>query len=117
LAVFNDEAHHVHDKKLAWFQSIQDIHHRMLQKDGRLALQLDITATPKHNNSAIFVQTVSDYPLVGAIHQNVIKHPTLPDGASVARLEEHKSAIFTERYGDYLNLGVEEWRASRDDHR
>ena len=41
LAVFNDEAHHIHDIKLAWFKSIQDIHHRMLQKDARLALQLD----------------------------------------------------------------------------
>src|SRR3974390_736816 len=31
LAVFNDEAHHIHDSRLAWFKSIQDIHHRMLQ--------------------------------------------------------------------------------------
>lgn len=116
LAVFNDEAHHVHDERMAWFKSIQDIHHRMLQKDGRLALQLDVTATPKHNNGAIFVQTVSDYPLVEAIHQNVVKHPTLPDAASVGRLNEHKSALFTERYADYLQLGVEEWRVSYAEH-
>ncbi|HET7313608.1 DEAD/DEAH box helicase [Salinisphaera sp.] len=116
LAVFNDEAHHVHDERMAWFKSIQDIHHRMLQKDGRLALQLDVTATPKHNNGAIFVQTVSDYPLVEAIHQNVVKHPTLPDAASVSRLSEHKSALFTERYADYLQLGVEEWRVSYAEH-
>ena len=38
LAVFNDEAHHIHDPRMAWFKSIQDIHHRMLQKDRRLAL-------------------------------------------------------------------------------
>ena len=31
---------------------IQDIHHRMLQKDLKLALQLDVTATPRHNNGA-----------------------------------------------------------------
>ncbi len=73
LAVFNDEAHHVHDPRMAWFKSIQDIHHRMLQKDCKLSLQIDVTATPKHNNGAIFVQTVSDYPLVEAIHQNVVK--------------------------------------------
>lgn len=112
LAVFNDEAHHVHDPRMAWFKSIQDIHHRMLQKDGRLSLQIDVTATPKHDNGAIFVQTVSDYPLVEAIHQNVVKHPVLPDQASIARLQEQKSAIFTERYADYLQLGVEEWRKS-----
>jgi len=46
LAVFNDEAHHIHDPRMAWFQSIQDIHHKMLQKDRRLALQVDVTATP-----------------------------------------------------------------------
>lgn len=45
----------------------------MLQKDRRLTLQIDVTATPRHDNGAIFVQTVSDYPLVEAIHQNVVK--------------------------------------------
>jgi len=62
LAVFNDEAHHIHDSSMAWFKSIQDIHHRMLQTDRRLALQIDMTATPRHENGSIFVQTVSDYP-------------------------------------------------------
>ncbi len=116
LAVFNDEAHHIHDPKMAWFKSIQDIHHRMLQKDGRLALQVDVTATPRHDNGAIFVQTASDYPLVEAIYQNVVKHPVLPDAASRTRLQEHKSAIFTERYADYLQLGIEEWRKSYAEH-
>ena len=45
LAVFNDEAHHIHDERMAWFGSIRDIHHRILQKDRRLALQIDVTAT------------------------------------------------------------------------
>ena len=116
LAVFNDEAHHIHNPKMAWFKSIQDIHHRMLQKDRRLALQVDVTATPRHDNGAIFVQTVSDYPLVEAIHQNVVKHPVLPDAASRAKLHEHNSAIFTEKYTDYLALGIEEWRKSYAEH-
>lgn len=116
LVVFNDEAHHIHDSRLAWFNSIQDIHHRMLQKDGRLALQVDVTATPRHNNGAIFVQTISDYPLVEAIHQNVVKHPVLPDAASRARLQEQQSALFNERYADYLALGIEEWRKSYAEH-
>ena len=116
LAVFNDEAHHIHDPRLAWFKSIQDIHHRMLQKDRRLALQVDVTATPRHDSGAIFVQTVSDSPLVEAIHQNVVKHPVLPDLESRAKLHEHKSALFTEKYADYLALGVEEWRKSYAEH-
>lgn len=44
-------------------------------------------------------------------------HRTLPDAASLARLTEHKSAIFTERYADYLHLGVEEWRQSHAEHK
>ncbi|NTW50175.1 MAG: DEAD/DEAH box helicase family protein, partial [Chlorobiales bacterium] len=110
LVVINDEAHHVHDSRLAWFKSIQDIHNRLKQKDHFLSLQIDVTATPKHTNGSIFVQTVSDYPLVEAITQNVVKHPVLPDAASRAKLAERTSSKFTERYADYIALGVEEWR-------
>ena len=81
-----------------------------------LSLQVDVTATPKHNNGAIFVQTISDYPLVEAISQNVVKHPVLPDQASRAKLQERQSAKFTEKYADYLNLGVIEWRKAYDEH-
>ena len=116
LMVLNDEAHHIHDSKLAWFQSIEDIHNRLLQKGGALSLQVDVTATPRHNNGAIFVQTVSDYPLVEAIFQNVVKHPVLPDAASRAKLSEKQSAKFTEKYADYLDLGVIEWRKAYDEH-
>ncbi|MDX2086064.1 MAG: DEAD/DEAH box helicase family protein [Candidatus Melainabacteria bacterium] len=116
LVVLNDEAHHVHDSRLAWFKSIEDIHHRLLHKDKFLSLQMDVTATPKHNNGAIFVQTVSDYPLVEAIYQNVVKHPVLPDSASRAKLHERQSSRYTEKYADYLNLGVEEWRKAYTEH-
>lgn len=117
LMVLNDEAHHIHDFRLAWFQSIQDIHNRLLQKGGALSLQLDVTATPKHNNGAIFVQTVADYPLVEAISQNVVKHPVLPDAASRAKLAERQSSKYTEKYADYLDLGVIEWRKAYEEHR
>lgn len=116
LMVLNDEAHHIHDAKLAWFQSIQDIHNRLLQKGDALSLQLDVTATPKHNNGAIFVQTVADYPLVEAISQNVVKHPVLPDAASRAKLSERQSAKYTEKYADYIDLGVVEWRKGYEEH-
>ncbi len=116
LVVLNDEAHHIHDPRMAWFKSIQDIHNRLKQKDGALSLQIDVTATPKHNNGAIFVQTVADYPLVEAIKQNVVKHPTVPDAASRAKLVEQKSAKFTEKYEDYINLGVIEWRKDFAEH-
>ena len=116
LMVLNDEAHHIHDPKLAWFKSIEDIHNRLLQKEGKLALQVDVTATPKHNDGAIFVQTVADYPLVEAISQDVVKHPVLPDEESRDKLTERQSAKYTEKYADYLELGVIEWRKAYAEH-
>ena len=110
LMVMNDEAHHIHDPKMAWFKSIQDINNKLKQKGKQISLQIDCTATPKHDNGSIFVQTISDYPLVEAIHQGVVKTPVLPDQASRAKLQEKQSALFTEKYEDYINLGIEEWR-------
>lgn len=117
LVILNDEAHHIHDEKLAWFKSIEDIHNRLKIKGGELAMQIDVTATPKHNNGAIFVQTVSDYPLVEAIYQNVVKHPVLPDSASRAKLAERKSSKFSERYADYIHLGYLEWKKVYEEHK
>ena len=116
LMVLNDEAHHIHDPRMAWFKSIEDIHNRLKQKGAALSLQVDTTATPKHNNGAIFVQTVADYPLVEAISQNVVKHPVLPDAASRAKLVERQSAKYTEKYEDYIHLGVIEWRKAYTEH-
>ena len=116
LMVLNDEAHHIHNKRRAWFKSIEDIRNRLLQKGGELSLQVDVTATPKHTNGAIFVQTVADYPLVEAISQNVVKHPVLPDEPSRAKLIERQSAKYTEKYADYLDLGVVEWRKAFAEH-
>lgn len=116
LVVLNDEAHHIHDPRLAWFKAIEDIHNRLVMKGGRLSLQVDVTATPKHNNGSIFVQTVSDYPLVEAIHQNVVKHPVLPDSASRAKLQEHKTSKYSEKYKDYIHLGYLEWKKAYEVH-
>ena len=110
LVILNDEAHHIHDDSLAWFKSIQDIHNRLLQKGKELSLQIDVTATPKDRNGRIFVQTICDYPLVEAIHQNVVKHPVIPDEASRSKLQERISAKFTEKYADYIDLGFKEWQ-------
>lgn len=116
LMVLNDEAHHVHNPKLAWFKSIQDIDNKLKQKGDRLSMQIDVTATPRHDNGAIFVQTIADYPLVEAIAQNVVKHPVLPDAASRAKLHERKSIKYTEKYGDFIELGVIEWRKAYEEH-
>ena len=115
LVVMNDEAHHMHDERMAWFKSIQDIHNRMLMKGGGISLQVDVTATPRHDNGAIFVQTVCDYPLVEAIYQDIVKHPVVPDEASRGKLREKNSAVYSERYADYLHLGYLEWKKVYDE--
>lgn len=110
LIVLNDEAHHLHDDKSAWVKSITDIDNRLKQKGTGLSLQIDLTATPKKNDGSIFVQTISDYPLVEAIHQRVVKNPVVPDAASRGKLKENQSTLFSEKYRDYINLGIEEWQ-------
>jgi type III restriction enzyme len=45
-----------------------------------------------------------------------VKHPVLPDAASRERLHEQPSAIFHEKFADYLALGVEEWKKSYAEH-
>jgi type III restriction enzyme len=110
LVVLNDEAHHIHDSSLAWFKSIEDINNKLkLKNNNGLSLQVDYSATPKHNNGAIFVQTICDYPLVEAIKQNVVKSPVLPNEASRQKIQEKDSSDFVERYRDYIHLGYLEW--------
>ncbi|MDQ6843799.1 MAG: DEAD/DEAH box helicase family protein, partial [Bacteroidota bacterium] len=110
LVVLNDEAHHIHDSSLRWFQNIEDISNKLKLKHGNgISLQADYSATPKHNNGAIFVQTICDYPLVEAIKQHVVKSPVLPDEASRQKIHEKDSSDFIERYRDYIDLGYLEW--------
>ncbi len=110
LVVLNDEVHHIHDKSLAWFKNIEDISNKLKLKNGNgISLQADFTATPKHNNGSIFVQTICDYPLVEAIQQKVVKTPVLPDEVSRNKIEEKDSSDFIERYRDHINLGYLEW--------
>ena len=110
LVILNDEAHHIHDSSLAWFKSIEDISNRFKLKTGKgLCLQCDFSATPKHTNGAIFIQTICDYPLVEAIWQKVVKSPVLPDIASRHKIHEQDSSDFVERYRDFIHLGYLEW--------
>lgn len=114
LLVLNDEAHHVR-RDTDWWKQIEDLHRGLQRKGGGLSAQFDLTATPRHQDKSIFVQTISDYPLVEAIAQQVVKTPVLPDAASRARLRVQQSDKFSERYHDHLDLGVREWRRTYDE--
>lgn len=117
IVVFNDEAHHIHEKNLAWFKTIENINNSLIQKGSNLPLQLDVTATPKDQNGNIFPHTISDYPLVEAIAQQVVKTPILPDEASRGKLEENTSSKFSERWRDFIDLGVTVWKQDYENHK
>lgn len=111
IVVLNDEAHHIHDNSLAWFQAIENLDSSLRRKTrGRgISIQIDVTATPKKSNGSIFPQTVCSYPLVEAIRQGIVKTPVLPEPASRAALVEQPSDKVSERYADHIKLGVLEW--------
>ncbi|MCQ2963946.1 MAG: DEAD/DEAH box helicase family protein [archaeon] len=116
LLVLNDEAHHIHDTSLQWFKSIEDIHNNLKHKKSGVSLQVDFTATPKNTKGFIFPQTVVDYPLVEAIHQNIVKQPYLPDEESRKNIKEKESYKIEEKYEDHLHVGYLEWKKAYEEH-
>ena len=109
LLILNDEAHHVYEDT-AWKRAIEDINNSLKQKGKKLPLQIDVTATPKTKKGKIFTQTISDYPLVEAIYQQVVKKPVIPNETSREKLQVYSSPRFSERYRDYLHLGC--WKSN-----
>ena len=112
LIILNDEAHHINDEDQVWYKTIQNIHNSLLTNESRLALQLDFTATPKHKDSSIFVQTVSDYPLTEAIHQNIVKNIEVPKKIYRDELQALPSIKFSEKCRQFIDLGYVEWKKS-----
>ncbi len=112
LVVLNDEAHHVHDKDLAWSQSVLAVHRALPQG---LALWLDFSATPKDQNGMYFPWTVCDYPLAQAVEDRIVKAPLIvtkeddpgqpmedPDGVTKDNIGE--------KYGYWLRAAVQRWK-------
>jgi len=46
-----------------------------------------------------------------------VKQPVVPDEASRSKLKENQSTLFTERWKDHINLGVEEWKKVSEEHK
>ncbi len=114
LVVINDEAHHVHEEKLAWFQTIVGLNNKLKEKGSGLSVQLDFSATPKTQSGSLFPQVVVDYPLVEAIEDEVVKRPVLPDEQSTRDFIEAPSNNAALRYKLWVDLGVSRWKQYRD---
>lgn len=109
VAVLNDEAHHVHDEASAWNETIRGLH--AAAPAGLVGLQLDFSATPRHDKGQLFSWTVFDYPLKQAILDGIVKRPL--KGVTKGIVEK-PSEVASTRYQAYLTAGVERWKEYRE---
>jgi type III restriction enzyme len=101
VMVLNDESHHTHDEGNEWNNSIRKIH-----SERTLAMQLDVSATPRYQGGSLFAWTVFDYPLKQAILDNIVKRPI----KGISQVTEAKSDIASVKYVGYLVASVERWK-------
>ncbi len=109
LMVLNDEAHHLHDPDLAWNRAIEALHDESLNRGNKgLSLQLDFTATPKHNDGTLFRHIVVDFPLGEAVDAGIVKVPVLGESEELV-VHGDKKAPAHERYAMHLQLGYQRY--------
>ncbi|MGI8869348.1 MAG: DEAD/DEAH box helicase family protein, partial [Mycobacteriales bacterium] len=114
VMVLNDEAHHLHDEVksdtgeplVAW-QTI----HRLHELGGGVALQLDVSATPRNQQGQLFGEVVSDYPLARAIEDGIVKRPVIGELAGAIEAPSDDASV---RYRPRLAAAVAKWREFRD---
>jgi type III restriction enzyme len=115
LMILNDEAHHLHDPDLAWNKAIDSLHSQSLSKgNGGICLQLDFTATPKHNNGELFRHIICDFPLGEAVDAGIVKVPVIGESDE---LSEHgdKKAPAHDRYEMHLKLGYQRYEKTYEE--
>lgn len=104
LVLLNDEAHHVHDEKLAWSKAIVGIHDRLQARGLGLVAQLDFSATPKYtDDGALFEQIVADYPLPDAIAAGIVKEPLLGELSDPHAVPSDDASVV---YRQWIDAGV-----------
>jgi type III restriction enzyme len=112
VMVLNDEAHHVHDEKLAWNQTIERLHDELRARTSADAFagvvsQLDFSATPKYEKGGLFRHTVVDYPLAQAVADGIVKTPVIGE---VTGAKVELGATTVQRNRQWLDVAVGRWR-------
>ena len=114
LLVVNDEAHHLHDEvrsdtgePLVVLRSLAALH----DQSGGIELQLDLSATPRHQTSALFAEVIVDYPLSAAIDDGIVKRPIIGELHGDVEVASDDAS---EKYRARLGVGVQKWREVRD---
>jgi type III restriction enzyme len=115
LMILNDEAHHLHDPDLAWNRAIDALHSQSIGRgNGGICLQLDFTATPKHNNGELFRHIVCDFPLGEAVDAGIVKVPLLGESDELVEYGDKKTPAY-ERYAVHLKLGYQRYEKSYEE--
>ena len=113
LMVINDEAHHVHDEELVWWQIIEELHEKLRRRTGRgLVAELDFTATPKDRNGTFFPWIVSDYPLAQAVEDRIVKAPLVVHQTEAVDPDKYTNAAVA--YREWIQIALTRWREHRD---
>lgn len=112
VLVVNDEAHHVHDPKLAWNQTIERLHKAIRagapsDPGAGVISQLDFSATPKYEKGGLFRHTVVDYPLAQAVADGIVKTPVIGE-VTGAKVELGETTV--QRNRQWLDVAVGRWR-------
>jgi type III restriction enzyme len=115
VMVVNDEAHHVHDEKLKWSQTIERLHDELRRRTrddpGAGVSQLDYSATPKYEKGGVFRHVVVDYPLAQAVADGIVKTPVIGE-VSGAQVELGDTSF--QRNRQWLDVAVGRWRVFND---
>jgi type III restriction enzyme len=112
VMVLNDEAHHVHDEKLKWSQTIERLHDELRARtsddaEAGVVSQLDYSATPKYEKGGVFRHVVVDYPLAQAVADGIVKTPVIGE-VSGAKVELGDTSF--QRNRQWLDVAVGRWR-------
>lgn len=111
LVVINDEAHHVHDEKLKWHETLMSIHNALPKG---LTLWLDFSATPKTQTGTYYPWIVVDYPLAQAVEDRIVKAPLIVHRIDKKDPENINKDNVIQKYGDWIVAALERWKEHYD---
>ncbi|KPL90669.1 DEAD/DEAH box helicase family protein [Herpetosiphon geysericola] len=115
ILVLNDEAHHLHDEENAWNNALESLHTTSLGRgNAGISMQIDLTATPKHNDGSLFRHIICDTPLGEAVDGGIIKVPVLGESNDLVE-QGDKNTPAQQRFAIHLQLGYERYRRSYDE--
>jgi type III restriction enzyme len=115
LMVLNDEAHHLHDPDLAWNRAIDALHSQSVSRgNSGICLQLDFTATPKHNDGTLFQHIICDFPLGEAVDAGIVKVPVLGESDELVERGDKRTPA-QQRFAMHLKLGYQRYERTYEE--